>query len=81
MKALPQIDQIQAIVTQYALSMGVSLVVAIVFWIAGRWLIGLAVRVVQSALQRQHVDPTVPACDKIVNSTSLAVRPFPSPNG
>jgi small conductance mechanosensitive channel len=32
---------------------------AFVFWVFGRWLIGLAVRMLQSALQRQKVDPTL----------------------
>ena len=32
---------------------------AIVFWLIGRWLIALAVRLVSSALERQKVDPTL----------------------
>jgi small conductance mechanosensitive channel len=32
---------------------------AFAFWIVGRWLIGVAVRMVQTALQRQKVDPTL----------------------
>jgi small conductance mechanosensitive channel len=32
---------------------------AIVFWVVGRWLINLAVRMVEGSLSRQKVDPTV----------------------
>lgn len=32
---------------------------AIVFWLAGTWLISLAVRVLSAALERQNVDPTI----------------------
>src|SRR5258707_14044191 len=32
---------------------------AIVFWLIGRWLIALAVRLVSAALERQKVDPTL----------------------
>ncbi|BCG27283.1 hypothetical protein TUM18999_54740 [Pseudomonas tohonis] len=46
-------------VMQYATSFGVKIVVAIVFWVVGRWLIGFAVGLVQKSLERQRVDPTV----------------------
>jgi small conductance mechanosensitive channel len=32
---------------------------AIVFWLMGRWLIGLAVRMVSNAMEKQKVDPTL----------------------
>jgi small conductance mechanosensitive channel len=47
------------IVTAYAISIGFKIAGAIVFWLLGRWLIGLAVRMVSSALERQKVDPTL----------------------
>lgn len=46
-------------VMQYATSFGVKIIVAIVFWVVGRWLIGFAVGLVQKSLERQRVDPTV----------------------
>ncbi|WP_236209329.1 mechanosensitive ion channel family protein [Pseudomonas tohonis] len=46
-------------VMQYATSFGVKILVAIVFWVVGRWLIGFAVGLVQKSLERQRVDPTV----------------------
>jgi len=47
------------IITAYAISIGFKIAGAIVFWLLGRWLIGLAVRMVSSALERQKVDPTL----------------------
>jgi small conductance mechanosensitive channel len=49
----------QAIVTQYAADVGMKVLAAIVFWVVGRWLIHVAVRMVQGSLERQKVDPTV----------------------
>lgn len=49
----------QAIVAQYATDVGVKILAAIDFWVIGRWLIHLAVRLVQGSLEHQKVDPTV----------------------
>ncbi|WP_296229399.1 mechanosensitive ion channel family protein [Ralstonia sp. UBA689] len=49
----------QAIVAQYAADVGMKILAAIVFWVVGRWLIHVAVRMVQGSLERQKVDPTV----------------------
>jgi small conductance mechanosensitive channel len=51
-----------AVVTKYqdlAITLGIKILAAIVFWIVGRWLIGLVVRFIQAGLDRQKVDPTV----------------------
>ncbi len=42
-----------------ATDIGLKVLAAIVFWVVGRWLIGIAVGMVRSALERQKVDPTV----------------------
>ena len=47
------------LITTYAVGIGFKIVGAIVFWLFGRWLIGLAVRMVSHALERQKVDPTL----------------------
>jgi len=47
------------VITTYAVGIGFKIVGAIVFWLLGRWLISLAVRLVSSALERQKVDPTL----------------------
>lgn len=46
-------------VTEYATTFGVKILAAIAFWVVGRWLIGAAVGMVQRALSKQSVDPTV----------------------
>jgi small conductance mechanosensitive channel len=38
---------------------GLKILAAIVFWVVGRWLIGVAVGLVRASLERQKVDPTV----------------------
>jgi small conductance mechanosensitive channel len=50
------------VVTKYqdlAISIGIKILAAIVFWIIGRWLIGLVIRFLRAGLDRQKVDPTV----------------------
>ncbi|WP_137938289.1 mechanosensitive ion channel family protein [Chitinivorax sp. B] len=47
------------LIEQYLTEFGVKILVAIAFWIIGRWLIGLASRLLSSSLERQKVDPTM----------------------
>src|SRR5687767_10867147 len=47
------------VITAYAIAIGFKVVGAIGFWLIGRWLISLAVRLVSNALERQKVDPTL----------------------
>lgn len=42
-----------------ATDVGLKVLAAIVFWVVGRWLIGIALGMVRAALERQKVDPTV----------------------
>lgn len=53
------VDQIIQTVTAIGVAFGLKVVGAIVVWVVGRYLIGLAVRLVSSALEKQRVDPTV----------------------
>ena len=52
-------NEIWSLVQQYALAFGIKILAAIAFWVIGRWLIGLAVGMVERALARQSVDPTL----------------------
>lgn len=52
-------NEIWALVQQYALAFGIKILAAIAFWMIGRWLIGMAVNMVEKALGRQKVDPTL----------------------
>jgi small conductance mechanosensitive channel len=55
MNAQQFLDTVAAHLTTF----GLKIAGALLAWIAGRWLIGLAVRMVSAALARQHVDPTL----------------------
>jgi small conductance mechanosensitive channel len=60
-------------VTDVAIAVGFKVVGAVVFYLIGRWLIGLAVRLVSSALERQRVDPTLLRYISTVISVTLNV--------
>lgn len=49
----------QQLAIQYLSEFGIKILAAIAFWVIGRWLIGLAVGMVRTALEKQKVDPTV----------------------
>lgn len=53
------ISQWQQLLGPYAIDVGGKLLAAIVFWVLGRWLIGVVGNLVQKALARQHVDATI----------------------
>jgi small conductance mechanosensitive channel len=53
------IAKLQQDVTAIAIEILLKVLAAFVFWIVGRWLIGVAVRMLQRALERQKVDPTL----------------------
>ena len=50
------INQIKQTIATIAVAFGMKVVGAIVVWVVGRYLIGLAVRLVSSALEKQRVD-------------------------
>src|SRR5262245_54769848 len=52
-------SQIMQTITTIGIAFGLKVIGALVVWVVGRYLIGLAVRLVSSALERQRVDPTV----------------------
>jgi len=53
------VNQILNTVTTIGIAFGLKVLGAVVVWVVGRYLIGLAVRLVSSALEKQRVDPTV----------------------
>jgi small conductance mechanosensitive channel len=53
------ISRYQDLLLTTATDLGLKILAAIAFWVIGRWLIGLAVRLVRGSLERQKVDPTV----------------------
>lgn len=53
------ISRYQDLLVTTATDIGLKLLAAIAFWMIGRWLIGLALRMLRSALEQQKVDPTL----------------------
>jgi small conductance mechanosensitive channel len=53
------VGETMQVITTYAIAIGFKIIGANVFWLVGRWLISLAVRLVSNALERQRVDPTL----------------------
>jgi small conductance mechanosensitive channel len=53
------VDSIQTFLSTTALELGIKVLAAIVFWVVGRWLIGRVISVMQMAMNRNHVDPTL----------------------
>ncbi|SCK07404.1 mechanosensitive ion channel family protein [Vogesella sp. LIG4] len=49
----------QQVATDYAFSVGSTLLAALAFWIVGRWLIDKVALLLQRTLERQHVDATI----------------------
>ncbi|MCY1287474.1 Small-conductance mechanosensitive channel [compost metagenome] len=52
-------DNLKTLVVAYATQFGVKILAALAFWVIGRWLIHFVVRMVQNALAKQKVDPTL----------------------
>lgn len=53
------ISRYQDILITTATDVGLKLLAAIAFWVIGRWLIGMALRMLRSTLEKQKVDPTL----------------------
>jgi len=53
------LQSIRELIIGYATVFGVKILAALAFWVIGRWLIHFVVRLVQNALARQKVDPTL----------------------
>ena len=53
------IEAIQTFISTTAAELAIKVLAAIAFWIVGRWLIGRVVAVMQAAMSRNSVDPTL----------------------
>ena len=53
------IESVQLFLSTTATELAIKILAAIAFWIAGRWLIGWVIHVMQAAMNRNHVDPTL----------------------
>src|SRR5512146_16263 len=54
---MENLGQYQQLVASYATEFGTKVIAIILFWLVGRWLIGLVGRMLHSALEKQKVDP------------------------
>ena len=52
-------QSIQVFLSTTATELAIKILAAIAFWIAGRWLIGRVIGIMQAAMNRNHVDPTL----------------------
>ena len=50
---------IQTFLTTTAAELAIKVIAAIAFWVIGRWIIGRVIAVMQMAMNRNHVDPTL----------------------
>jgi small conductance mechanosensitive channel len=50
---------IETFIKTTALDMLIKILAAIAFWFIGRWLIGRVIKLVQAAMHRNHIDPTL----------------------
>jgi small conductance mechanosensitive channel len=57
----PHMDMqsLQSFVSTTVTELAMKILAAIAFWIIGRWLIGRVIAVIQAAMNRNHVDPTL----------------------
>ncbi len=53
------IASIEKFLTTTALDIGLKIAAAIAFWMAGRWIIGRVINVVQAVMNRNQIDPTL----------------------
>lgn len=52
-------QSIQTFLSTTATELAIKIAAAVAFWIIGRWLIGRVIAVIQAAMNRNHVDPTL----------------------
>ncbi len=56
---MENLGQYQQLVASYGMAIITKIAAAIVFWIVGRWLIGLVGRMLQRVLEKQKIDPSL----------------------
>jgi small conductance mechanosensitive channel len=56
---LMNMESIQTFLGTTALDVGLKVLAALAFWVVGRWMIGRVIALMQAAMNRNHVDPTL----------------------
>lgn len=67
------INRFQEILVTAATDIGLKILAAIAFWIAGRWLIGVALKILGKGLEQQKLDATILRYTRSVVSVTLNV--------
>jgi small conductance mechanosensitive channel len=53
------LENVQSFLTTTVADLAIKIAAAIAFWIIGRWLIGKVIAVIQAAMNRNNIDPTL----------------------
>ncbi len=53
------LQAVQTFLGTTAIDILIRIAAAIAFWVAGRWLIGKVIALVQATMGRNHIDPTL----------------------
>jgi small conductance mechanosensitive channel len=56
---MESLGQYQQLAAHYATELGTRVIAVILFWLVGRWLIGMVGRMLHNVLEKQKVDPTL----------------------
>ena len=67
------LQALQTFIGTTAIDLGIKLLAAIAFWIVGRWLIGKVVGLMQAAMNRNSVDPTLTKYLRSIVSIALNI--------
>jgi small conductance mechanosensitive channel len=70
---LEHFEHIQSLLVTAATDLGLKIAAAIAFWIIGRWLIRVALRITNTSLARQSLDPTIQRYLNSVLSVTLNI--------
>ena len=53
------VQAVQTFLTTTAIDVGIKILAAIAFWVVGRWIIARVIALMQSAMFRNQIDPTL----------------------
>ncbi|MDD4963029.1 MAG: mechanosensitive ion channel family protein [Gallionella sp.] len=66
-------ENFQNMIVHYGTEFGIKILAAIAFWIVGRWLVGIAVNLIEKSLNKQFIDVTMVRYVKSITNVTLTV--------
>jgi small conductance mechanosensitive channel len=66
-------EEFKILIMTNAIDFGIKILAALAFWIVGRWLIGIAVNLLEKSLNRQSLDVTMVRYVKSITSVTLTI--------